>query len=86
MLDIDTPSDFARAYPMPGEWLILLICGMDAVASVHRLAASKSPGIDGLRSRFDALITLQDGRSFGVLCQGMTLLRRSLCAPVPGRA
>ena len=85
-LGFDTPSDFVRAYPMSREWLTLLIRRMDAVASVYRLAASMSPGIDGLRSRvefhrrgrFDATITLHDGRSFGVVRQGLALRRRSL--------
>ena len=75
LLGFETPSDFVRAYPMSREWLTLLIRRMDAVASVYRLAASMSPGIDGLRSRvefhrrgrFDATITLHDGRSFGVV-------------------
>ena len=56
------------------------------MAAVYRLAASMSPGIDGLRSRvefhrrgrFDAIITLHDGRSFGVVRQGLALRRRSL--------
>ena len=56
------------------------------MASVYRLAASMSPGIDGLRSRvefhrrgrFDATVTLHDGRSFGVVRQGLALRRRSL--------
>ena len=82
----DTPSDFVRAYPVSREWLTLLIRRMDAVASVYRLAASLSPGIDSLRShvefhrrgRFDATITLHDGRSFGVVRQGLALRRRSL--------
>ena len=73
VLGFDTPSDFVRAYPMSREWLTLLIRRMDAVASVYRLAASMSPGIDGRRSsvefhrrgRFDATITLYDGRSGG---------------------
>ena len=86
VLGFDTPSDFVRAYPMSREWLTLLIRRMDAVASVYRLAASMSPGIDGLRSRvefhrrgrFDATITLDDGRSFGVVRQGLALRRRSL--------
>ena len=77
-LGFDTPSDFVRAYPNSREWLSLLIRRMDAVASVYRLAASLSPGTDGLRShvefhrrgRFDATITLHDGRSFGVVRQG----------------
>lgn len=85
-LGFATPSDFVRAYPMSKEWLTLLIRRMDAVASVYRLAASMSPGIDGLRSRvefhrrgrFDATITLHYGRSFSVVRQGLALRRRSL--------
>ena len=85
-LGFDTPSDFVRVYPVSREWLALLIRRMDAVAAVYRLAASLSPGIDGLRShvefhrrgRFDATITLYDGRSFGVVRQGLALRRRSL--------
>ena len=86
VLGFDTPSDFVRAYPMSREWLTLLIRRMDTVASVYRLAASMSPGIDGRRSsvefhrrgRFDATITLHDGRSFGIVRQGLALRRRSL--------
>ena len=86
LLGFATPSDFVRAYPVSREWLALLIRRMDAVASVYRLAASLSPGIDGLRShvefhhrgRFDATITLYDGRSFGVVRQGLALRGRSL--------
>ena len=85
-LGLDTPSDFVRSYPVSREWLTLLIRRMDAVASVYRLAASVSPGIDGLRTyvefhrrgRFDATITLHDGRSSGVVRQGLALRRRSL--------
>ena len=85
-LDFDTPSDLVRAYPMSREWLTLLIRRMDAVASVYRLAATMSPGVDGLRSRvefhrrgrFDATITLHDGRDFGLVRQGLALRRRSL--------
>ena len=85
-LGFGTPSDFVRAYPLSREWLALLIRRMDAVATIYRLAASLSPGVDGLRShvefhrrgRFDATITLHDGRSFGVVRQGLALRRRSL--------
>ena len=85
-LDFDAPSDFVRAYPMSREWLTMLIRRMDAVAAVYRLAATMSPGYDGLRSRvefhrrgrFDATITLHDGRDFGVVRQGLALRRRSL--------
>ena len=86
LLGFATPSDFVRAYPVSREWLTLLIRRMDAVATVYRLAASLSPGIDGLRShvefhrrgRFDATITLHDGRTFGMVRQGLALRRRSL--------
>ena len=86
VLGFETPSDFVRAYPVAREWLALLIRRMDAVATIYRLAASLSPGVDGLRShaefhrrgRFDATITLDDGRSFGVVRQGLALRRRSL--------
>ena len=80
------PRTSCRAYPVSREWLTLLIHRMDAAASIYRLAASLSPGIDGLRTqvdfhrrgRFDAVITRHDGRSFGVVRQGPALRRRSL--------
>ena len=86
LLGFEMLSDFVRAYPVSREWPALLIRRMDAVAAVYRLAASLSPGIGGLRShvefhrrgRFDATITLHDGRSFGVVSQGLALRRRSL--------
>ena len=85
-LGFDAPSDFVRAYPASRQWLTLLIRRMDAVAPVYRLAATLSPGVDGLetrvefhrRGRFDAVITLHNGRSFGVVRQGVALRRRSL--------
>ena len=86
VLRFEAPSDFVRAYPVSREWITLLIRRMDAVASIYRLAASLSPGTDGLRTqvdfhrrgRFDATITRHDGRSFGVVRQGPALRRRSL--------
>ncbi len=53
VLGFQTPSDFVRAFPVSREWLTLLIRRVDAVASVYRLAATMSPGIDGLRSRVE---------------------------------
>ncbi len=78
LLGFATASDFVRAYPVSKEWLTLFIRRMDAVAAIDRLAASLSPGIDGLRSqlefhrrgRFDATITFHDGRTFGVVPPG----------------
>ncbi|MDE2937700.1 MAG: hypothetical protein OXR67_02095 [Chloroflexota bacterium] len=86
VLGYDVPSDFVRAYPVSRQWLILLIRRVDAVASIYRLAATLSPGVDGRetqvefhrRGRFDAVITLHNGRSFGVVRQGLALRRRSL--------
>ena len=86
VLGFATSSDFVRAYPMSREWLTLLIRRMDAVAAVYRLAASLSLRTGSLRShvefhrrgRFDATITLHDGRSFSVVRQGLALRRRSL--------
>ena len=86
VLDFDTPSDFVRAYPVSREWLALLIHRMDAVAAIYRLASSLSPGTGSRRShvefhrrgRFDATITLHDGRTFAVVRQGLALRRRSL--------
>ena len=85
-LGFTTPSDYVRAYPMSREWLALLLRRMDAVAPVYRLAVTMSPGTDGRRSRvefqrrgrFDATITLHDGRDFDVVRQGLALRRRSL--------
>ena len=45
-LGLDAPSDFVRAYPVSRQWLTLLLRRMDAVASVYRLAATLSPGVD----------------------------------------
>ena len=85
-LGYDAPSDFVRAYPVSRQWLTLLLRRLDAVALVYRLAATLSPGVDALetrvefqrRGRFDAIVTLHNGRSFGVVRQGLALRRRSL--------
>ena len=85
-LDFATPSEFVRAYPVSQQWLTLLLRRMDAVASVYRLAMALSPGHGSRRSRvefhrrgrFDATITLHNGRTFGVVRQGLGLRRRSL--------
>ena len=86
ILGFSTLSGFVSAYPISREWLALLVRRMDAVAGIYRLTASLSPGTGSMRShvefhrrgRFDATITLHDGRSFGVVRQGLALRRRSL--------
>ncbi len=85
-LGFATPSELVRTYPVSQQWLTLLLRRMDAVATVYRLATALSPGYRSLRSRvefhrrgrFDATITLHDGRSFGLVRQGLGLRRRSL--------
>ena len=85
VLGFDTPRTSCALSCVQGV-AALLIRRMDAVAAVYRIAASLSPGIDGLRShvefhrrgRFDATITLHDGRTFGVVRQGPVLRRRAL--------
>ena len=76
-LSFDAPSEFVRAYPVSWQWLAQMLRRMDAVASMYRLAATLSPGVDGLCSRvefqrrgwYDAVIALHYGRSFGVVRQ-----------------
>lgn len=71
---------------MSREWLTPLVRRMYAAASIYLLAGSLLPGTDGLhtrmefhhRCRFDASVTLLDGRSFGVVRQGPALRSRSL--------
>ena len=73
---------------MSREWLTLLIRRMDAVAAVyrnrrltlprHRRAHGRTQVEFHRRGRFDATIILHDGRSFGVVRQGLALRRRSL--------
>ena len=85
-LGFDAPSEFMRTYLVSQQWLALLLRRMDAVPSVYRLAATLSPGVEGLcsrldfqrRGRFDAVTTLHNGRSFGIVRQGLALSRCSL--------
>ena len=52
LLGFATPSNFVRAYTVSREGA-LLIRRMDAVDAGYRLAASLSPGINGLRSQVE---------------------------------
>ena len=92
VLGFDAPSEFVRAYPVSRQWLTLLLRRLDAVAPVYRLAATLPPGVDGLcsqvefhrRGRFDAVITLHNGRSFGVVRQGAGAAAALPLRPAPG--
>ena len=66
MIGFETSSGFVRANPASKEWLTLLIRRLDAVASVCRLAASMSPGVDWFWFR----VEFHDDRGFGVVRQG----------------
>ncbi len=69
---------------MSREWLTGLIRRMNAAVSFYLLAATMSPGLDGLRSHeafhrrghFDVTIKLHDGRDFSVVRQGQGLAQR----------
>ena len=81
-----TQSAYLRAHPMSREWQRLLIGRMDSVSSIYRLAATMSLGAGGLKTRvefyrkgrFDAMITMEDGRHVGVVRQGRALKRARL--------
>ena len=79
-------SEYLHARRISREWLRVLIRRGDAVGSYYRLAATLSPGAGGLGThvaihrsgRRDATITLHDGRSFGVVRQGLGLKKAGL--------
>ena len=73
-LGFAAPSEFVRAYPVSQQWLTLLRDRVDAVASGYRSLRSRVEL--HRRGRFDATITLHDGRRFGVVRQGLGLRRR----------
>ena len=86
ILGFETPSDFVRATRCPGSGWRCSSAGWTRWPPSTEWPPHCPPGVDGLRShvefhrrgRFDATITLHDGRSFGVVRQGLALRRRSL--------
>ena len=87
-----------RTYPVSARWRRILLERLDAVAVVYRLASfiAAEQGPIGLRwyraAPLDAAIELPDGRTLGVLRQGLTSdrtgfskrLRRLREGPLPG--
>ena len=75
VLDFKVPSDFAGAYPAFREWLALFIrrdgrgCRCLPPSRIALPKHRRSPVAHGVppQGRFDATITLHDGRSFGVV-------------------
>ena len=67
-----------RRHPVSGHWRRILLKRMDAVAVIYRLASSVAEAGGPLKFRWyrraplDAGIILQDGRTLGVVRQGLT--------------
>ena len=82
-LGYKTPYAYARAYPMSREWMRMFIERIDGTASVYALAAAMSTDAGGTHIEFhrkgilDAVLTLCDGRTFGVMRRGRALRPKS---------
>ena len=74
-LDIDT---LIRAYPISSQWRRILMERLDAVGVIYRLASTIAAETGPVRLRWyrsaplDAAMTLPDGRTLGVVRQGLT--------------
>ena len=96
-LDLEV-EELLRARPVSGHWRRLLLGRLDAVAVIYRLAATVSSIAHPLRFRWyrasplDAALVLPDGRTIGVVRQGLASertafskrLRRLHEGPHPG--
>ena len=76
-------SAYLRTYPVSKESLRILIERADAMASIHALAAILSQGAGRTQVQFfrqgslDAVITLHDGKTIGVMRRGRALRPKS---------
>ena len=72
-----TPDSLLRSYPLAARWWRVLLERLDAVAVVYRLASAVANIEHPIRFRWyrampmDAAITLPDGRTIGVVRQGL---------------
>ena len=86
-------SELIRRYPISRQWLEILLERLDTVATTYRFASAlQYPGeeketnravrpiaVEFRRSgRFDAILTLKDGRTIGVVRQGLVGPRSSI--------
>ena len=92
------PEELMRSRPVSAQWRRSLMERLDAVAAIYRLASTISDVAYTIRFRWyrsiplDAAMTLPDGRTVGVVRQGLTAdrsgfsgrLRRLLSGPIPG--
>ena len=93
-----TLDGLLRARPVSAQWRRSLMDRLDALASIYRVACAVADVAYPIRFRWyrsnplDAAMTLPDGRSVGVVRQGITAdrtgftrrLRRLANGPVPG--
>ena len=73
-----------RTHPVSAHWRRILLARLDAVAVVYRLASAVADAVGPPRFRWyraaplDAAMTLPDGRTVGVIRQGLTADRTSI--------
>ena len=72
------PDTLVRTYPISSQWRRILLERLDGVGVVYRLASTISAETGPVRLRWyraaplDAAMTLPDGRTLGVVRQGLT--------------
>ena len=93
-----SPDELVRRYPVSAQWRRSLMERLDALAAVYRLACAVSGVAFPVRFRWyralplDAGLTLPDGRTVGILRQGLTADRTGFAkrlwrlrqGPIPG--
>ena len=80
-------SEVIRRYPVSKQWLDILLQRFDTVATTYRFAAALAHGDETVRpltvefrrsGAYDAIVTLNDGRTIGLVRQGLLGPRRSI--------
>ena len=72
------PDELLRAYPVSAQWRRILMERLDGVAVIYRLASSIATEVGPIRLRWyraaplDAALALPDGRTLGIVRQGLT--------------
>ena len=93
-------DEILRAYPVSAQWRRILMERLDAVGVIYRLASSIAAETGPIRMRWyraaplDAAVELADGRTLGIVRQGLTSDRTGFSkrlyrlgeGPLPGAA
>ena len=93
-------GEILRAYPVSAQWRRILMERLDAVGVIYRLASSIAAETGPIRMRWyraaplDAAVELADGRTLGIVRQGLTSDRTGFSkrlyrlgeGPLPGAA